>query len=504
MRDDEVVGEAGDDIAHDGLVRIGRNITAHGSISVAWRVQGHRGRCVCASLCGEDFEKGENTIVPTIRKYKTTTVSLNSSGIPRHNAVRVGFGVAGGALLSPAEGACAMRDFDGGGDTAAAAGEVRNVRARSVPSTSGYSQIAFELVSSISLFIAGTFQAASQRPSLISALFLVLFGAERVFAGVASKNTGRGRDGDGVSTRDVHGTTVRNRNAVWRATFFLSLISIAGACATQILYAAFGPDWPHSSTHRLFLKATGFQWFPSVSECFSEITPFVLVLLVAATNVRLDRMGRSGNERKTSDGPSQELSDDELDLLPTLGSGAGSGDDGYTHDLAADARDDLFLSRDSRKTLFAIRTARTSALVAGVAAPSFPALPYFLFAVLNAVASAFVTLPELSRSDRNDGGMVRSTTGTRTATDTANSQNVTLRLFKKYKHYARATAVYAAAHFLLLYVYQLPYVNLNANETKARWLGLSVLFADTGGDAESILLVRIPFPKSHHCLPVHY
>ena len=100
--------------------------------------------------------------------------------------------------------------------------------------------------------------------------------------------------------------------------------------------------------------------------------------------------------------------------------------------------------------------------------------------------------------------MVRSTTGTRTATDTANSQNVTLRLFKKYKHYARATAVYAAAHFLLLYVYQLPYVNLNANETKARWLGLSVLFADTGGDAESILLVRIPFPKSHHCLPVHY
>ena len=37
--------------------------------------------------------------------------------------------------------------------------------------------MAFQLLSSLALFVAATFQAASQRPSVLSACFLALFGA---------------------------------------------------------------------------------------------------------------------------------------------------------------------------------------------------------------------------------------------------------------------------------------------------------------------------------------
>ena len=63
--------------------------------------------------------------------------------------------------------------------------------------------VALAALSSLALFVAATFQAASQRPSAISLAFLVLFGAERVLAGAAPRLSDRpnapGRPSDDLS-----------------------------------------------------------------------------------------------------------------------------------------------------------------------------------------------------------------------------------------------------------------------------------------------------------------
>ena len=81
--------------------------------------------------------------------------------------------------------------------------------------------LAFQLLSSLALFVAATFQAVSQRPSLLSACFLALFGAERMATSVAPVTQ--------------HALLTRTQTAVWRRALVLSMFAIAGECVVQAL-----------------------------------------------------------------------------------------------------------------------------------------------------------------------------------------------------------------------------------------------------------------------------
>ena len=337
----------------------------------------------------------------------------------------------------------------GGGAAQAGAGELRFTR-----QTTTSASIAFESLSSLALFVAATFQTVSQRPSVISTMFLVLWGLERVAASQRYKRNGGAQD---TSTRNEMylGTPF-----VWRLMVFVSAMAVFGACVAQSCYAVFGAGWPHSDAHRLALKVIGFQYFPSTAESFAEITPFVVVLLVAAFNVREARLQKYKKRTRGADvdDTGSIVDEDELDLLPTVN---GTGDDPYT-DIENETG-----SRDSRTTT-AIRVARISAIVSGVSAPSFLALPYFLVVVLEILVTAFTSTTHYEKADTGCTGDARTA----------------VCMFRKYVNCARVMTVYAAAHFSLLYVYQLPELNLNANKVKAKWLGLTVLF-DTGRGADA-------------------
>ena len=142
---------------------------------------------------------------------------------------------------------------------------------------------AFETLSSASLFVAATFQAASQRPSAISLAFLVLFGAERVLAGAAPRLSDRpnapGRPSDDPA-----------RVALWRWTTFLAMTAIAGECLAQIAFAAFGPEWPRATSRRTALRWLGFQPLHGAHDMFAETAPFLVALFVGALNARASRL----------------------------------------------------------------------------------------------------------------------------------------------------------------------------------------------------------------------
>ena len=79
--------------------------------------------------------------------------------------------------------------------------------------------MAFQLLSSLALFVAATFQAASQRPSVLSACFLALFGAERMATSVAPVTQ--------------HALLTRTQLSIWRRALVLSMFAIAGECVVQ-------------------------------------------------------------------------------------------------------------------------------------------------------------------------------------------------------------------------------------------------------------------------------
>ena len=93
--------------------------------------------------------------------------------------------------------------------------------------------MAFQLLSSLALFVAATFQAASQRPSVLSACFLALFGAERMATSVAPVTQ--------------HALLTRTQLSIWRRALVLSMFAIAGECVVQGLYVSLGPHWPRSA-----------------------------------------------------------------------------------------------------------------------------------------------------------------------------------------------------------------------------------------------------------------
>jgi hypothetical protein len=156
-----------------------------------------------------------------------------------------------------------MEQDTGAGDGVEPAEPRRARRGNARANPPGAYLYAFETLSSASLFVAATFQAASQRPSAISLAFLVLFGAERVLAGAKTRFSDRpnapGRPSDDPA-----------RVALWRWSTFLAMTAIAGECLAQIAFAAFGPEWPRTSKHRTALRWLGFQPLHGAHEMFAE------------------------------------------------------------------------------------------------------------------------------------------------------------------------------------------------------------------------------------------
>ena len=136
--------------------------------------------------------------------------------------------------------------------------------------------MAFQLLSSLALFVAATFQAASQRPSVLSACFLALFGAERMATSVAPVTQ--------------HALLTRTQLSIWRRALVLSMFAIAGECVVQGLYVSLGPHWPRSAAGARALRWLGFAELDGASAYLADFFPFFALACFASAQLFLHRV----------------------------------------------------------------------------------------------------------------------------------------------------------------------------------------------------------------------
>mgnify|MGYP004080708263 FL=1 len=315
--------------------------------------------------------------------------------------------------------------------------------------------LAFQLLSSLALFVAATFQAVSQRPSLLSACFLALFGAERMATSVAPVTQ--------------HALLTRTQTAIWRRALVLSMFAIAGECVVQALYVSLGPDWPRSAAGSTALRWLGFAELTGGGAYLADFTPFFILACVASAQLFLHRVAAAEVAALTIG-------------LPGTRVGAHATEAAVASALAA-AESGRGVGVDQSTPRWAAPTAWALALVAGASVPSFAAAPYLACAVFALGAWGFVSHEPLTplarrrrRNERRRPGVLSGWSGVggwyrRRLESGASPLPASV---------AQFAAVYAAAHFALLYAYQLPELTATANAVRAQWLGLYVLGGGEG------------------------
>ena len=315
--------------------------------------------------------------------------------------------------------------------------------------------LAFQLLSSLALFVAATFQAVSQRPSVLSACFLALFGAERMATSVAPVTQ--------------HALLTRTQTAIWRRALVLSMFAIAGECVVQALYVSLGPDWPKSAAGSTALRWLGFAELTGGGAYLADFTPFFILACVASAQLFLHRVAAAEVAALTIG-------------LPGTRVGAHATEAAVASALAA-AESGRGVGVDQSTPRWAAPTAWALALVAGASVPSFAAAPYLACAVFALGAWGFVSHEPLTplarrrrRNERRRPGVLSGWSGVggwyrRRLESGASPLPASV---------AQFAAVYAAAHFALLYAYQLPELTATANAVRAQWLGLYVLGGGEG------------------------
>ena len=315
--------------------------------------------------------------------------------------------------------------------------------------------LAFQLLSSLALFVAATFQAVSQRPSVLSACFLALFGAERMATSVAPVTQ--------------HALLTRTQTAIWRRALVLSMFAIAGECVVQALYVSLGPDWPKSAAGSTALRWLGFAELTGGGAYLADFTPFFILACVASAQLFLHRVAAAEVAALTIG-------------LPGTRVGAHATEAAVASALAA-AESGRGVGVDQSTPRWAAPTAWALALVAGASVPSFAAAPYLACAVFALGAWGFVSHEPLTplarrrrRNERRRPGVLSGWSGVggwyrRRLESGASPLPASI---------AQFAAVYAAAHFALLYAYQLPELTATANAVRAQWLGLYVLGGGEG------------------------
>jgi hypothetical protein len=223
--------------------------------------------------------------------------------------------------------------------------------------------LAFQLLSSLALFVAATFQAVSQRPSLLSACFLALFGAERMATSVAPVTQ--------------HALLTRTQTAIWRRALVLSMFAIAGECVVQALYVSLGPDWPKSAAGSTALRWLGFAELTGGGAYLADFTPFFILACVASAQLFLHRVAAAEVAALTIG-------------LPGTRVGAHATEAAVASALAA-AESGRGVGVDQSTPRWAPPTAWALALVAGASVPSFAAAPYLACAVFALGAWGFVS-----------------------------------------------------------------------------------------------------------------
>ena len=369
--------------------------------------------------------------------------------------------------------------------------------------------VALRTLSSLALFVAATFQAASQRPSVVVRFFppstpspraprslraavpnppprsecprrvltpdpnrnthsrvpapvpshpsvapqsialLALFGAERIAASVRPARSSR------LTPTEL---------AVWRRVLSVSAAFVACECVVQACYAAFGPDWPRRRLHRDALRWAGFAELSGAGQYLAEFMPFFVVLAAAAAQLFLHRVAAF-----------RDADDPGAHRLPT--------DASATRTDSAASGLGLHPTSPSPPPAWAVPAAACLALAASVSVPSFAGFPYFFVVVAGATLYGAEThdplTPLSARRIRNAarrrrGWFARWRGGdaNRRGGGVASGLRVAPAISRGF---LRAALGYVATHFSLLYLYQLPELTARADGVRAKWLGLYVL-----------------------------
>ena len=237
----------------------------------------------------------------------------------------------------------------------------------------------------------------------------------------------------------------------------------------QALYVSLGPDWPKSAAGSTALRWLGFAELTGGGAYLADFTPFFILACVASAQLFLHRVAAAEVAALTIG-------------LPGTRVGAHATEAAVASALAA-AESGRGVGVDQSTPRWAAPTAWALALVAGASVPSFAAAPYLACAVFALGAWGFVSHEPLTplarrrrRNERRRPGVLSGWSGVggwyrRRLESGASPLPASI---------AQFAAVYAAAHFALLYAYQLPELTATANAVRAQWLGLYVLGGGEG------------------------
>ena len=330
--------------------------------------------------------------------------------------------------------------------------------------------MAFQLLSSLALFVAATFQAASQRPSVLSACFLALFGAERMATSVAPVTQ--------------HALLTRTQLSIWRRALVLSMFAIAGECVVQGLYVSLGPHWPRSAAGARALRWLGFAELDGASAYLADFFPFFALACFASAQLFLHRVAAAEVAALTIGLPGTRVGAHATEAAVAAALAAAAAESGAAVDGGLDGSDRSVPS-------WATPAAFSLAVVAGAAVPSFAAAPYLACALLalatwglpsrTAVLSPLALRLRRNERRRTAGGILSGWSGVAASIRRRRRREEEGKPGTWPKSLAQFAAVYAAAHFALMYAYQLPELTATANAVRAQWLGLYVL----GGSSSS-------------------
>ena len=334
--------------------------------------------------------------------------------------------------------------------------------------------MAFQLLSSLALFVAATFQAASQRPSVLSACFLALFGAERMATSVAPVTQ--------------HALLTRTQLSIWRRALVLSMFAIAGECVVQGLYVSLGPHWPRSAAGARALRWLGFAELDGASAYLADFFPFFALACFASAQLFLHRVAAAEVAALTIGLPGTRVGAHATEAAVAAALAAAAAESGTAVTDGGSTMDGFDRSVPS----WATPASLSLAVVAGASVPSFAAAPYLACALLalatwglpsrTAVLSPLALRRRRRERRRTAGGILSGWFGVASIhRRRARRDGEGTRGGGWPKSVAQFAAVYAAAHFALMYAYQLPELTATANAVRAQWLGLYVL----GGSSSS-------------------
>ena len=224
--------------------------------------------------------------------------------------------------------------------------------------------MAFQLLSSLALFVAATFQAASQRPSVLSACFLALFGAERMATSVAPVTQ--------------HALLTRTQLSIWRRALVLSMFAIAGECVVQGLYVSLGPHWPRSAAGARALRWLGFAELDGASAYLADFFPFFALACFASAQLFLHRVAAAEVAALTIGLPGTRVGAHATEAAVAAALAAAAAESGTAVTDGGSTMDGFDRSVPS----WATPAALSLAVVAGAAVPSFAAAPYLACALL--------------------------------------------------------------------------------------------------------------------------